>query len=50
MSQLLVKTHGLTKKSKTGYRVHDLDMSLAGVFTVSSDPMVQGKAPHSKCF
>ncbi|MGL6197598.1 MAG: ATP-binding cassette domain-containing protein [Lachnospiraceae bacterium] len=28
MNQLMVKTLGLTKKSKTGYRVHDLDMAV----------------------
>lgn len=28
MNQLMVKTQGLTKKSKTGYRVHDLDMAV----------------------
>lgn len=28
MNQLMVKTQGLTKKSRTGYRVHDLDMAV----------------------
>jgi len=28
MSQLMVKTQALTKKSKTGFRVHDLDMAV----------------------